>query len=122
MARLEEILKQSPLGAAYCDTPDNHRVIVTPKPKTRAPSETIRYFVRVEHGSIPPTDAYDAPDLETAVALMRTLDLDGFDPLTAEWQSVDTHTRDESTMWSDEVATHGLQPASDSGSEATGNP
>jgi hypothetical protein len=103
MARLEDALQRNELSAAYCDTADNHRVIVEPKSQTRRPSDEIRYLVRVEHGVVPPADAYDAPDLPTAIALMRTLDLEDFDPETADWHSVDDNTRAASAMRSDDL-------------------
>jgi hypothetical protein len=107
MARLEDALRRNELSTAYCDTADNHRVIVEPKSQTRRPGDQIRYLVRVEHGVVPPTDAYDAPDLPTAVALMHTLDLEDFDPETADWHSVDDNTQAGLAMWSDDPPTRG---------------
>ena len=95
MTRLEKALKQSALGAAYCDTPDNNRVLIERKTHARHPGESVRYLVRVLSGTEPSaeTSGYDAPDLETAVALTRTLDLEGFDPATADWHPADEFTR-----------------------------
>ncbi len=118
MTRLEDALKQNELGAAYCDTPDNYRLIVETRPQSRRPSHDLRYIVRVEHGVVPPTDAYDAPDLQTAVALLRTLDLDGFDPSTANWHPVDESARLGSATWSDEMPTRGLHLAPETGADA----
>jgi hypothetical protein len=98
MTRLENALKHSTLGAAYCDTPDNNRVLVERKTQARHPGEPVRYLVRVLSGteSFAETSGYDAPDLETAVALTRTLDLEGFDPSTADWRPADESTRTSS--------------------------
>ena len=95
MTRLEKALKQSALGAAYCDTPDNNRVLVERKTQARHPGEPVRYLVRVLSGTQPfaETSGYDAPDLETAIALARTLGLEGFDPSTADWRPADESTR-----------------------------
>jgi hypothetical protein len=95
MTRLEKALKHSTLGAAYCDTPDNNRVLVERKIQARHPGGSVRYLVRVLSGIAPSaeTSGYDAPDLETAVALTRTLDLEGFDPATADWHPADESTR-----------------------------
>jgi hypothetical protein len=123
MTRLEDALKRNELGAAYCDTPDNYRVIVESRPQSRRPSHDLRYIVRVEHGVVPPTDAYDAPDLQTAIALMRTLDLDGFDPMSADWHPADDaigspHTGRGTATWSDEMPTRGLHFTTEAGADA----
>jgi hypothetical protein len=113
MARLEDALRSNELSAAYCDTADNYCVIVEPKSQTRHPGDEIRYdeiryLVRVEHGLVPPTEAYDAPDLPTAIALMRTLDLEDFDPETADWRSVDEHPRAGSAVRTVKLPTRSL--------------
>ena len=120
MPRLEDALKQNALGAAYCDTPDNHRVIVETRPQSRRPSQDPRYIVRVEHGVVPPTDAYDAPDLQTAIALMHTLDLDRFDPTAADWHPADDATHMSTAIWSNEMPTRGLHFAPEDGADAVG--
>jgi hypothetical protein len=95
MTRLKKALKQSELGAAHCDRPDNNRVLVERKTHAHHPGESVRYLVRVLPGTEPSaeTTGYDAPDLETAVALTRTLDWEGFDPATAHWRPADESTR-----------------------------
>lgn len=110
MARLEDALRQAEYGAAYYDTPDGYRVMVETKQQGRQPSTNERYLVRVEHGAVPPTESYDAPDLPTAIALMRTYDLDAFDPTGDRWQPVTDTTQRRSTKWSDEMATRGMPP------------
>jgi hypothetical protein len=64
--------------------------------------------VRVERGAAPPTDAFDAPDLPTARALLATLDLADFNPTAAAWQPATAETLPVGASWRDDSAGRSL--------------
>ena len=108
MPKLSSAFTPENQDAVYYDTLDNHRVIVERVARAKQSGSGDRYLVRVEHGAVPPTETYEAPDLGAAIGFMRGLSLRGFDPESDQWQVAGSNTTQQSTQWTDETPTRAL--------------
>lgn len=108
MPKLSQMFTSDDQGAAYYDTLDNHRIIIERVTRTKQPDSGDRYLVHVEHGAIPPTETYEAPDLGAAIDYLRGLSLQGFDPTDDHWETASSNSTRDSTQWTDEMSTRAL--------------
>lgn len=113
MAHLADALQQSPLAAAYVDTPDGDRILVQRTLAQPQPGAAEQYVVRVEHGVALPERLFDATTLDDLRAQLRTLNYPGFTPDGDVWTPTTSSTPADSSEWSADVSSRGL-PVEDS--------
>lgn len=111
MARLEDALRASGYFAAYCDTPDNYRVIVEQTSAGPRPEDGATYTVKAEHGMDMPQGTFTSPDLPAVMEYLRSLNHSGFDPDAAAWQPATGRTYAQAAEWSVDAPQRGLGPA-----------
>lgn len=108
MPKLSKLFTPDDQSAAYYDTLDNHRVIIERVTRTKQPGSGDRFLVQVEHGAVPPTQTYEAPDLGAAMDYLRGLSLRGFDPTDDRWEPAGPASTSNNAQWTDEMPTRAL--------------
>jgi hypothetical protein len=109
MPLLDKALGASDHDTAYYDT-GNFFILVEKRLAPRQPERETRYLVRVQHGPGVPLPEYVAGTVEEALAWMRTLKFDDFDPDGEGWQPAMSDTEGQDTTWSGDAPTRGLPP------------
>lgn len=90
MARLPDAIRQSDSMAARYDIPDGSAILVKGVIGQRVPTSQEEYAVSIQRGAAPPDDLFAANDLAEAIDHLQSLNLPGFDPLSAAWQPTTT--------------------------------
>jgi hypothetical protein len=109
MPLLDKALGASDHDTAYYDT-GNHSILVEKRLAPRQPERATRYLVRMQHRPGMPLSRYLAATVEEALAWMRTLKIDDFDPDGEGWQPAMSDTTRQDTTWSGDASTRGLPP------------